>query len=247
MSSGLVPSSAGDALQLWLLDSSPDGRADASLRLYGPRAPDRRPAAGGGWAVVFMPDALAPASEASDRSPPPGSGRWLAQLRQVGGLEAGLSQADRSTLAGSVWLLRSELARRAPGYALAARSALSLLLVDATRALRLDRTPLPALVADVLDEIEVRYAEPLTVHDLAAAVGQAPIAMARALRRLTGLGPLRLVEERRMVEARRLLLGSDNKIEVIGHLVGYRDAGYFRRRFMRHHTVTPVTWRALNR
>jgi AraC-like DNA-binding protein len=201
------------------------------------------------WSVSFMPDALAPAPCNHDQAPAPGSGRWLALLRQLGGRAATttLSDADRLTLAEGARLLRQELELRAPGHALAARSALSLLLVDATRALRLERTSLLPLVASILDAIDARFARPLAQRELAAAVGRSPAALNRMVRRLLGVSPLRLIEERRMVEARRLLLGTDTTIEAVGRLAGYREAAYFRRRFVRHHSVTPATWRLLNR
>jgi AraC family transcriptional activator of pobA len=46
-----------------------------------------------------------------------------------------------------------------------------------------------------------------------------------------------------MREARRLLVGTELTVTEIGHRVGYRDAGYFVRRFRTAHGTSPAAWR----
>ena len=53
--------------------------------------------------------------------------------------------------------------------------------------------------------------------------------------------------ERRMAEARRLLVATDLAVEEVGRQVGYRDGGYFVRHFRRAHGVTPRAWRRAGR
>jgi AraC-like DNA-binding protein len=52
------------------------------------------------------------------------------------------------------------------------------------------------------------------------------------------------IAERRMAEARRLLLETDLTVEAIAGRCGFADTGYFRRQFRRHHEMAPVQWRA---
>jgi AraC-like DNA-binding protein len=55
----------------------------------------------------------------------------------------------------------------------------------------------------------------------------------------TGRTILEWISERRMAQARRLLVETDLAAEEIGHRVGYRDPGYFARSFRRSHGTTP--------
>jgi AraC family transcriptional regulator, transcriptional activator of pobA len=55
------------------------------------------------------------------------------------------------------------------------------------------------------------------------------------------------IEDRRMLEARRLLLATDDKVDGVAERVGYRDPSYFRRRFRRAHGVPPQAWRERTR
>jgi AraC-like DNA-binding protein len=48
-----------------------------------------------------------------------------------------------------------------------------------------------------------------------------------------------------MAEARRLLLHSDEMVDVIAERVGYADATHFIRMFRRAHGATPAAWRAV--
>jgi AraC-like DNA-binding protein len=55
------------------------------------------------------------------------------------------------------------------------------------------------------------------------------------------------ITERRMVEARRLLGETELTVEAIGARVGYRNPGYFARRFRRAHGASPLEWRRAGR
>jgi AraC-like DNA-binding protein len=46
-----------------------------------------------------------------------------------------------------------------------------------------------------------------------------------------------------MAQARRLLLHSDERVDVIAERVGYADATHFIRMFRREHGATPAAWR----
>lgn len=47
-----------------------------------------------------------------------------------------------------------------------------------------------------------------------------------------------------MAEARRLLLHSDEMIDVVAERVGYADPTHFIRMFQRENGATPAAWRA---
>src|SRR6266536_2920499 len=62
-------------------------------------------------------------------------------------------------------------------------------------------------------------------------------------RRKTRRTVQRGIAERRMIDARRLLAGTDLTAEAVANRIGYRDASYFIRTFKSHHGVTPQEWR----
>ena len=143
--------------------------------------------------------------------------------------------------------LHRELAQRGDGSAEAAHALLTLLLVDLSRLagdvgahLRLRDEPLLAAVFDV---VEHRFREPISLRDVADAVGLSAGHLTTVVGRRTGRTVQQWITERRMTEARRLLAGTDLTVAAIAGRVGYRDAGYFIRRFRAAHGSAPQEWR----
>lgn len=67
------------------------------------------------------------------------------------------------------------------------------------------------------------------------------------VRRETGRTVLNWILERRMAEARCLLLETARSVNQIAEAVGYLDTGYFIRLFRRSNGKTPQAWRLLHR
>lgn len=103
------------------------------------------------------------------------------------------------------------------------------------------------LLASVFDVIEQRFRERLSTADVAAAVGLTPGYLTTLVRERTGRTVLDWVTERRMVEARSLLLDTDLSVEQVAGAVGYGDAAYFNRRFRAQHGTSPGAWRTAAR
>jgi AraC family transcriptional regulator, transcriptional activator of pobA len=103
------------------------------------------------------------------------------------------------------------------------------------------------LLAAVLDLIDDRYHEPISLRDVADAVGLTPGHLTTAIGRRTGRTVQQWITERRLREARRLLADTDLTVGEIARRVGYREAGYFVRRFRAAHGVPPATWRRAGR
>ena len=55
------------------------------------------------------------------------------------------------------------------------------------------------------------------------------------------------ITERRMTQARRLLVETDLTVAEVGRRVGYADPVYFGRSFRRAHATTPLRWRHAGR
>ena len=214
-----------------------------------PGGPHGEPAAGL-WMVFFAAEAVDPAvatSLVSWRthpllSPFVGSPRSGAQRLHV-------PPDERPAWVAHLTALDTELRERRDGYAEAALAHLTLLLVRLGRC----HPEVPAalgvepLLAAVLDVIERRYREPISLRDVADDVGLTPGHLTTVVGRRTGRTVQQWITERRMREARRLLADTDLTVDEVARRVGYREAGYFVRRFRVAHGVTPGAWRRAGR
>ncbi len=158
---------------------------------------------------------------------------------------------DRAEWSRRLRFMDSELREKGPGYREAVSAYLTLALVDIARLaqdvvgqLRVQDQP---VLAGVFGFIEDHYAEPISLKDVARAANLSSGYLTTLVRRQTGRTVLEWIAERRMAEARRLLVETDESVERIGARVGYDDPAYFARRFRSAHKVTPAFWRNANR
>jgi len=174
----------------------------------------------------------------------------------VGGAAGGAQRlrvpaANRAAWSERFSALDAELQQRRDGYGEAAQAHLTLLLVELSRLatdvvgdLRVRDEP---LLADVFGFIDEHYRERISLREVARAVSLSPGHLTTLVRRRTGRTVLGWIAERRMAQARRLLVETDLSVEEVGRSVGYADAGYFVRSFRRTHGATPLGWRRAGR
>jgi AraC family transcriptional activator of pobA len=208
-----------------------------------------------GWAAFFPAEVLAPSGSGallSWRSHPllfP----FAAGVDRAGGGARRLivPPEERPSWSACLSALDLELRERRDGYREAALAHLTLLLVAVGRLatevvgeLRLNDEP---LLAEVFGCIEERYGEQLSLKDVARAVSLSPGHLTTVVRSKTGRTVLGWIAERRLAEARRLLVETDLAVEEVGHRVGYNDPTYFVRSFRRAHGATPLGWRRAGR
>lgn len=128
------------------------------------------------------------------------------------------------------------------------KSLLTLILAEVDRAASACAHGAPpsesAVVVDALRFIERNCLRPLTLIEVAASVHRSPTHVTSVLSRATGKSVVQWIVSGRMAEARRLLLHSDEMVDVIAERVGYADATHFIRMFRREHGATPAAWRA---
>ena len=127
------------------------------------------------------------------------------------------------------------------------RSLLTLILAEVDRASAPDgarHRPGGGVVVEALRFIERNCLGHLTLKDVAAALRRSPTYVTTALTQATGRSAVQWIVSGRMAEARRLLLHSDEMVDVVAELVGYADATHFIRMFRREHGATPAAWRA---
>jgi AraC family transcriptional regulator, transcriptional activator of pobA len=209
-----------------------------------------------GWAVFFPAEVLAPSSSGvflSWRSHPLLFPFVAGVDRRPGGSARRLivPEEERPIWSTRLSALDRELREHRDGHREAALAYLTLLLVGVSRLaaeveddLRLNDEP---LLAEVFGFVEERYGEPVSLKDVARAVSLSPGYLTTVVRRKTGRTVVEWIAERRMAQARRLLVETDLAVEEVGHRVGYRDPGYFVRTFRRSHGTTPLGWRRAGR
>jgi len=196
------------------------------------------------WTAFFPPDAVDSAALRGWRDHP-----LLAPfVRPGGGVQRiAVPESGQSRLVTLFRELARELRDRRDGFTDAVSARLTLLLVEVLRlaadvpdGLRERDEP---LLAEVFDLIERRYAEPISLRDIAAAVAVNPAHLTTVVRRKSGRTVQQWITERRMTEARRLLAETDLTVAAIAARVGYADPGYFTRVFRRDHDRSPRSWR----
>jgi AraC-like DNA-binding protein len=205
-----------------------------------------------GWAIFFPPEVLgahAPSAFLAWHTHP----LLFPFVRGVAGGAQRLKvpPTDQSVWSERVAALDRELAQRRDGYREAVLAHLTLLLVDVARLaadivgdLRLNDEP---LLAEVFSVIEAHYHERLSLKDVAGAVHLSLGHLTTIVRRKTGRPVQAWIVERRMAEARRLLVATDVAVADVGQRVGYDDPGYFVKCFRRAHGLSPLAWRRASR
>ncbi|HEX6461574.1 MAG TPA: AraC family transcriptional regulator [Thermoleophilaceae bacterium] len=205
-----------------------------------------------GWAVSFPPQGLGP-------SAPSALLEWRSHpllLPFARGAAAGahrlrVPEADRPSWSMHLSALDRELRERHDGCGEAAVAHLTLLLVWAGRLaadvvddLKVRDEP---LLAEVFSLIEKRYADGISLKDVAAAVALTPGHLTTVVRHKTGRTVQDWILERRLAEARRLLVETDVTVGEVGRRAGFADPVYFSRCFRRAHGTTPLRWRRAGR
>ncbi len=84
----------------------------------------------------------------------------------------------------------------------------------------------------------------VSVDELAARAGMSPRTFARRFKAATGESPLGYLHRLRIDAARHLLERRAKGIREVGRAVGYEDAAFFRRLFMRYAGITPRAYRS---
>jgi AraC-like DNA-binding protein/mannose-6-phosphate isomerase-like protein (cupin superfamily) len=129
------------------------------------------------------------------------------------------------------------------------KSLLALVLAEVTRAASAApfTSSQPSLVAEALRFIERTCLEPISLSDVARAVGKSPSYVTTVLKQATGKSVVEWIIAGRLSEACNRLLHTDEMVEIIAERVGYADATHFIRLFRRVYGVTPAAWRDARR
>ncbi len=146
--------------------------------------------------------------------------------------------------------LERELTWAAPAHEAAVESCLLSLLVAGLR-LMARSSPSTQLVAGRQAEltarfrgvIEQRYREHPPLETYAQALGVSVSQLRNACLKAAGAPPLRLIHERLMLEARRLLIYTSLTVAEVAYSLGYDDPAHFSRGFAQHAGCSPRAFR----
>jgi AraC-like DNA-binding protein len=157
-----------------------------------------------------------------------------------------LSPDELATFTDRVAALERELDREEPGYELAARSHLSLLLLSLTRHYSNESSPhREALlrIESVLRLIDRDLHRPLRLHQLARAGRMSESTLNRHFQTCFAASPTEYVIRRRLERAERLLVETEQPVALVAKSVGVSDPNYFARLFRDRTGLTPTAWR----
>jgi AraC family transcriptional activator of pobA len=146
--------------------------------------------------------------------------------------------------------LRRELIWSAPASAAAATARLTTLLVGAVRALHQPAEVVSAagnaraaLVARLREKIETHLRGGLSVAQYAKLLNVTPARLRAACVEVTGKTPMRVLEERLVLEAKRNLTYTNMTIAQLAYYLGFTDPAYFSRFFSKLAGESPAAFR----
>lgn len=133
-----------------------------------------------------------------------------------------------------------------------ARSMLAAHLVSNYRSARWHRAARQPGIPDikmkrVIDLIESRFAQEISLSDLAAAACLSQFHFTRLFRRVTGLSPHQYVTERRIQDAKTKLAEGRLPLVEVALEAGFGSQGNFNRTFRKHTGLTPGEFRTQQR
>ncbi|MBV8930718.1 MAG: helix-turn-helix transcriptional regulator [Mycobacteriaceae bacterium] len=106
------------------------------------------------------------------------------------------------------------------------------------------RMPSARYLLRAKDLVDARYAEPITVDDLAAAAGLSRSHFSRMFTRTFGESPRAYLQTRRLERAAALLRYTDRSVADICVMVGLQSVGSFTSTFTRVYGIPPAAYRA---
>lgn len=193
------------------------------------------------WGIAFCPSCVAPSGLAHLLDP-------FERARAGASPVVRIAEARRGRMVRLIRDLEAALGLDDAHADLERRSLLALILTEVARAAPAhDSAAMPTPVSDALRFIERQCLTPISLADVARAVGRSPAHLTTAVKHATGKSVGAWIIAGRLAEARRRLAHTDDSIENIADHVGYADATHFIRLFKREHGETPASWRASRR
>lgn len=172
------------------------------------------------------------------------------ELDQVFARPVALPRPSEKPLPEAFARLAEELAWTAPGHGVAVEALLLTILVEALRLSHYTLDEMPrihgpqaGLVARFRELVEARYRTEMGVEDYAAALNVHPKRLRGACLAVADASPMRILQDRRLVEAKRLMLYSNMTVAETAYYLGFQDPAYFTRFFTKACNTSPGRFR----
>ncbi len=175
---------------------------------------------------------------------------FRALFEQPDGFEFARGGAEMALFEFELARLSRELNWTAPGHAAAVEAHLQAVMIEAMRLMQRVRGrsavapgPHSEIVARFRAAVEDNFRRNLPLGAYADRLGLSPSRLRAACLKVAEQPPARLVQERRLLEARRMLLYSNVTIAETAYHLGYDDPAYFSRVFTRNVGQSPRAFR----
>ncbi len=153
--------------------------------------------------------------------------------------------------AATLTRLGRELAWRAPGQAMAIEAQMKSLLVEAARlshgardgAGMRARSAHAELVARFREAIEAGFTRSHALEDYARRLGVSVTQLRAACRAAARQPPTMLIQDRIVIEAKRILIYTDARVSSAAYRLGFDDPAYFSRLFQKRTGLSPRAFR----
>ncbi len=96
---------------------------------------------------------------------------------------------------------------------------------------------------EVFKYIELNYQEPISLREVAQSVGYSGAYLSYLVGKLTGKTVNEWIVERRLTQARDLLLKTNLSVDKIAASVGYQTTNHFFKQFRDYHKTSPKAWK----
>lgn len=159
-----------------------------------------------------------------------------------------MPEGDPDEILPLIPLLQSEFDAALPGAADVLRSVLQIFLVRVNRLYaRLHPHKAVSRAGQLVRQfhlaVEQRFKEITSVGGYAALLGVSANHLNDIVHEQTGRSVGDIIRQRRLLDAKRLLLHSDLSVSEIGYDLGFQDPSYFSRFFRRYAGMSPETFR----
>jgi AraC family transcriptional activator of pobA len=172
-----------------------------------------------------------------------------ALFEEPGALSITTQSREASLIDDAFTRLGRELAWTAPGHAMAVEALLISLLVEVLRLAHRQnadshvRGPQVEIVARFRAEVEKGFRQPAEVSDYAQRLGLSAARLRAACLQVARKSPRKMIEERLLLEAKRMLLYSNMTVSEAAYYLGFDDPAYFSRVFRRNAGHSPRAFR----
>jgi AraC-like DNA-binding protein len=121
---------------------------------------------------------------------------------------------------------------------------ISLLRLQGTARVEHSAAHVHPTVSEAMSYIDRHYRAGITLADIARRVGRSRAHVTSLIRQHTGKSAIAWLSDRRLHEAKSLILTSSLSIAQIAETLGYRNARHFSEMFRRRFGATPTRWRS---